>query len=178
MKHSERTITTRSGLKLELHRLPEWRVEEVLGEMEESRRKVLVLELKRRISSKESVFYAEIPREGGPGETVGVSSWRLRSWPRMEGGKEDAGVAEVSFVHVRPSHRGKGVGEALVVNAVKDAELHFESKGARLRKVYALVPASDREGRAAYIRWGFTEEALLKEHFFKDDDMVVMSFFL
>ncbi|MCU0799697.1 MAG: GNAT family N-acetyltransferase [Candidatus Thermoplasmatota archaeon] len=178
MKHSERTITTRAGLKVEFHKLPEWRVEEVLGEMDEARKKVLVLELKRRLASKETVFYAEIPREGGPGETVGVGSWRLRSWPRMEGTKEDAGLAEVSFVHVRPSHRRKGVGEALMRNAIEDAMQHFGSKGSKLRKVYALVPSSDRLGREAYLRWGFTEEALLKGHFSKDEDMVVMSFFV
>ncbi len=178
MKHSERTMTTRTGMKLEFHKLPEWRVEEVLGEMEEARKRVLVLELRRRIGSKETVFYAEVPREGGPGETVGVCSWRLRSWPRMEGTKEDAGLAEVSFVHVRPSHRCKGVGEALMRNAIEDAKQHFESKGSKLRKVYALVPSSDRPGREAYLRWGFTEEALLKGHFSKDEDMVVMSFFV
>jgi ribosomal protein S18 acetylase RimI-like enzyme len=178
MKLTGRTITTRSGTKLDLHRLPEWRVEEVLGEMEEDRKKVLVLELKRRLLSKESVFYAEIPMTGGPGETVGIGSWRLRSWPRMEGGKEDAGLIEVSFIHVRPSHRGKGVGEALLRNAIEDAKQHFASKAATLRKVYALVPSSDRAGREAYLRWGFNEEALLKEQFSKDEDMVVMTLFV
>ena len=96
----------------------------------------------------------------------------------MEGEKEQSGLAEVSFIHVRPSHRGKGVGEALLRNAVEDARHHFSSRGSKLRKVYAMVPSSDKAGREAYLRWGFTEEALLKEHFSKDEDTVVMSMFV
>ena len=77
---------------LEFRKLPQWRTDEIMVEMDEVKRKRLTGELKKRMEGGENIFYAEVPREGGPGETVGVGSWCMRSWPRQEGPEESSGL--------------------------------------------------------------------------------------
>ena len=160
---------------LEFRTLPEWRVDEVMVEMDEAKRKRLTAELKRRMDEGENLFYAEIPREGAPGDTVGVGSWCVRSWPRQEGPDESSGLVEISFIHVRPEYRGKGMGKAILENAIVQAADLFEGTEYPLRKVYALVSSGNKKGMEAYRRWGFDEEAVLNRHFSDEFDTVVMS---
>lgn len=163
---------------LEFRRLPDWRIEELMIEMDETKRKRLITELERRMGAGENIFYAEIPKDGGPGETVGVGSWRIRSWPRIEGTRESAGLVEISFVHVRPSQRGKGVGLGIVEEAIRQARGHFERSGNDLRKVYALLSSGNSKGIEAYKKWGFIEEAVLARHFSDEFDTIIMTRFV
>jgi GNAT superfamily N-acetyltransferase len=163
---------------LEFRRLPDWRVEELMEEMDEIKRKRLITELERRMGVGENIFYAEIPREGAPGESVGVGSWRIRSWPRIEGTKESAGLVEISFVHVRPSFRGMGIGMAIVEEAIRQAGVHFKRSGNELRKVYALLSSGNEKGIEAYKKWGFIEEAVMTRHFSDEFDTIIMTRFV
>ncbi|MGA1821554.1 MAG: GNAT family N-acetyltransferase [Thermoplasmatota archaeon] len=163
---------------LEFRRLPDWRVEELMEEMDEIKRKRLVTELERRMGAGENIFYAEIPKEGAPGESVGVGSWRIRSWPRIEGTRESAGLVEISFVHVRPAYRGMGIGLAIVEEAIRQAGEHFEKEGYGLRKVYALLSSGNDKGIEAYRNWGFIEEAVMSRHFSDEFDTIMMTRFL
>jgi len=164
--------------KLEFRMLPEWRVEEVIHEMDQDKRKRLLEELYRRIEAKENVYYAEFLREGEPGIPVGLGSWRIRAWPRMEGPKEACGLVELSFIWVHPTYRGLGIGKALVDHAVIEASKHFEKEGYPLRKVYAMITSGNEKGVEIYRRWGFEVEAELKMHFSGDNDMYLLSMFL
>lgn len=163
---------------LEFRKLPEWRVDEILHELEEENRVRLGEELTRRILSGENTFYAERPVEGGPGITVGIGSWRIRSWPRADGPKESTGLIELSFMHVRPDERDGITGLAMVNHAIEEASGHFSKAGYQLRKVYALVPSGNPQRINNYLSWGFRQEAVLERHFSNDYDMLVFSRFI
>ena len=170
--------TTGDGEKIDFHRLPDWRIDEIIVEMDEVKRKRMITEMERRLGARENMFYAEIPSEGGSGETVGVGSWRIRSWPRVEGNRESTGLIEISFVHVKPSARGRGIGKAIIEYAIDSAKAHFEGEGYSLRKAYALISSGNRSGMISYGKWGFREEAVLEKHFSTDFNTVLFSRFI
>jgi len=146
-----------------------------LGEEDRIR---LTEELKRRIGSGENVFYSELPIPDGPARTIGIGSWRVRSWPRADGPKEGTGLIELSFLHIRPEERGKGFDISMIEHAICDARAHFNREGHRLRKVYAQVPAGNQRHIDEYLRAGFTREALLTRHYSDDYDIIIVSRFL
>ncbi|MFW3145667.1 MAG: N-acetyltransferase family protein [Thermoplasmatota archaeon] len=170
-------VKTKDGTKLDFHMLSEWRIDEILKEMDEEDKVRFARELKRRHARGEHVFYAEIPREGAAGETVGVASWRVHEWPRQDGAVESSGLVEVSFIHVKPEQRGKGFGRALLEQSIRMASKHFKASGNRLRKIYALVPSTEEDGIFSYKAWGFNLEATLPKHFSDDEDMLMMTKF-
>jgi len=78
-------------------------------------------------------------------------------------------VAEIRDMVVKTEHRKKGYGRKMLT------ELLNYAKELKIRKVFAFVVPNLAEKLKA---GGFEQEGLLKSHFAKDEDLVIMSKFL
>ncbi len=78
-----------------------------------------------------------------------------------------SGVAEIRDLVVKPEFRGKGYGKKIV------SELIAIAKKKNARKLFALTKIEGLFKSA-----GFDKEGILKSHFAKGEDLVIMSKFL
>ncbi len=78
-----------------------------------------------------------------------------------------SGVAEIRDLVIKQEYRGKGYGKNML------NELINLAKERRVRKLFALTKIENLFKSA-----GFEKEGILKSHFAKDEDLVIMSKFL
>lgn len=104
---------------------------------------------------KEDLFYSYTE----DGETVGTVSLVV----------EVSGVAEVRDLVIKPEHRGKGYGQMIL------QELEMYAMEKQVRKLFALV---FEDSQKLLLDAGFEEEGMLKSHFAKGEDLIIMSKFI
>ena len=80
-----------------------------------------------------------------------------------------SGVAEIRDLVVKPAHRGKGYGRVMLKQIVSLARRQ------KIRKVFVLAFPRYRK---LYESLGFAKEGILKDHFAKGENLIVMSRFL
>ena len=78
-------------------------------------------------------------------------------------------VAEIRDFVVKPKFRGKGYGKKILRELIKLAEFR------KIRKLYALAFPKFEKFLSSE---GFEKEGLLKNHFAKGEDLIIMSKFL
>ncbi len=78
-------------------------------------------------------------------------------------------VAEIRDMGIRPDFTNKGFGKKILDETIK------MSHKRKIRKLYALIFPRNRK---MYESFGFIKEGILKSHFAKDEDLVIMSLFL
>lgn len=78
-----------------------------------------------------------------------------------------SGVAEIRDMVVKKEYRGKGYGKKML-----DDIIHF-AKERKIRKLFALTKIEN-----LFKSSGFEKEGILKSHFAKGEDLVIMSKFL
>lgn len=83
---------------------------------------------------------------------LGVLHWGIRSGIRT-------GVAEIVWLRVIPTRRGKGHGRSLLERALEDMERVYEAHGMALRSVMSLVPEECGEMLSLLQSCGFARAA-------------------
>ncbi len=104
------------------------------------------------------------------GKLFGLVSWLTHGRPKH-------GLAELYHIVVSKESRGKGVGKKLFDYMVDDIKKEYEKKGSKLRKLFVLTRATNKDAHTFYERLGFKHETTLKEHFYKAKDEFVFSIF-
>lgn len=101
---------------------------------------------------------------------LGVVSWLVHGLPKH-------GLAELDRICVLPESKGKGIGKKLVDALIRDAEIHFKNEGSKLRKLYLLTHADNKDAQAFYEKAGFKHETTLKRHYYCERDEFLYSMF-
>ncbi len=104
------------------------------------------------------------------GKITGLVTWLMHGLPKHM-------LAELDRIVVLPESKGKGVGKALLEELKKDADNGYKKHGFRLRKLYLLTHADNKDAQSFYEKIGFRHETTLKKHYYKDKDEFVYSMF-
>lgn len=104
------------------------------------------------------------------GKIIGLVTWLMHGLPKHQ-------LAELDRIVILPKARGKGLGKKLVDELVKDANKVYGKSGFKLRKLYLLTHADNKEAHAFYKKIGFKHETTLKDHYYKGKDEFVYSRF-
>ena len=105
------------------------------------------------------------------GKIIGLVTWLMHGLPKHM-------LAELDRIVLLPESRGKGIGKKLVNELIKDANKVYKKNGFKLRKLYLLTHADNKEAHAFYEKVGFKHETTLKSHYYKGKDEFVFSMFL
>lgn len=106
----------------------------------------------------------------GNGKIIGLVTWIMHGLPKHM-------LAELDRIVILPEARGKGLGKRLVDELIKDANEVYEKSNFKLRKLYLLTHADNKESHAFYEKAGFKHETTLKNHYYKGKDEFVYSMF-
>jgi|TARA_B100001971_G_C17659291_1_gene271943 ribosomal protein S18 acetylase RimI-like enzyme len=101
---------------------------------------------------------------------IGLVTWLMHGLPKHE-------LAELDRIVTLKESRGKGVGKLLVDELIKHANSVYSKAGFKLRKLYLLTHADNKEAHSFYKKTGFKHETTLKEHYYKEKDEFVFSMF-
>jgi len=104
------------------------------------------------------------------GKIVGLVTWLMHGLPKHM-------LAELDRIVVLPETKGKGVGKALVKELIKDANREYEKSEFKLRKLYLMTHADNKDAHTFYKKVGFKHETTLKAHYYEDKDEFVFSMF-
>ncbi len=88
------------------------------------------------------------------GKIQGACFWRIE-------GEEYCGLGWVENLWVEEKHRGRGLGELLLKEAVKDMRGFYAKRGVRLRRVMLTTQSDKSSARRLYQRAGFSQRAEL-----------------
>jgi ribosomal protein S18 acetylase RimI-like enzyme len=102
---------------------------------------------------------------------IGIASWTVHDLPKH-------GLIELNRIAVLPESRSKGIATSLFNALLEDAKKFYASNGQKLRKVYVLTHASNKNAQLFYEKIRFRHEATLKDHYYKGEDELVFSMFL
>ena len=101
---------------------------------------------------------------------IGLVTWLMHGLPKHM-------LAELDRIVILPEARSKGLGKRLVDELIKDANEVYEKSKFKLRKLYILTHADNKEAHAFYEKVGFKHETTLKNHYYKGKDEFVYSMF-
>ena len=101
---------------------------------------------------------------------IGISCWAVHGLPKHK-------VIQTGRVAVLSEFKGKGIATELFMKSVQDAHKFYKSKKLKLRKLYAYVHASNRRARDFYENLGLVKEAILKDHYYKNENEYMYSMF-
>lgn len=137
--------------------------------------KVLTSFYNMRIGEAKNAFLSELKKGHNfivaeNEEIIGLASWIAHGLCKHE-------LAELDRIVVNKENRGKRIGEKLVENLIKDAQAYFKKNGFRLRKLYLMSHANNKEAHKFYKKMGFKLEAILKAHYYKGKDEYIFSMF-
>jgi len=104
------------------------------------------------------------------GKIIGLVTWLMHGLPKHQ-------LAELDRIVLLPEARGKGVGKKLVDELIRNADNFYKKSGFKLRKLYLLTHADNKEAHNFYEKIGFSHEATLKQHYYKGKDEFVFSMF-
>jgi ribosomal protein S18 acetylase RimI-like enzyme len=92
-------------------------------------------------------------------EIIGRVQWYIKENPSH-------GLVEFEEVYLSEKHRGKGIGKALLKNAIKDVREHFKKEKLKLRRIYLFVSKDNMTARRLYKGLGFREVADVGDLFY------------
>jgi len=102
---------------------------------------------------------------------VGLISWRPQ-------GIFKHGVVELSRIAVSPYVNDTlTVKELLFDVMVAEADYFYKQHGSKLRKIYSMIHADNREIKDFFINKGMLQEAVLRNHYHRGTDELVFSLF-
>jgi len=104
------------------------------------------------------------------GKIIGLVTWLMHGLPKHM-------LAELDRIVLLPECRGKGVGKQLAEALIKNADEFYKKHGFKLRKLYLLTHADNKDAHTFYEKVGFKYETTLKKHYYKDKDEFVYSIF-
>ncbi len=105
------------------------------------------------------------------GRICGLTTWQMHGLPKHE-------LCELDRIAVLPEYQGKGIGKALFKALIKAANDEYKKHGQKLRKLYLMTHADNKNAQEFYKKLGLKHEATLKSHYYKDKDEFVFSLFL
>lgn len=103
-------------------------------------------------------------------EAVGLISFFLH-------GRIKHGLVELYHLVVLEKMRGKGVAQQLMDELEIELKKIYQFQGGQLRKLFLMTRATNKRAQKFYKKAGFIHEAILKEHFYIEQDELVMSKF-
>ena len=104
------------------------------------------------------------------GKIVGLITWLVHGLPKH-------GLCELDRICLLTECRGKGIGKQLFEALIKEADEKYGKNGFKLRKLYLLTHADNKDAHAFYEKVGFKHETTLKQHYYEDKDEFVYSMF-
>lgn len=104
------------------------------------------------------------------GKIIGLITWLIHGLPKH-------GLCELDRICLLTECRGKGIGKQLFEALIKEADEKYGKNGFKLRKLYLLTHADNKDAHAFYEKVGFKHETTLKQHYYEDKDEFVYSMF-
>lgn len=104
------------------------------------------------------------------GKIIGLVTWIMHGLPKHQ-------LAELDRIVILPEARGKGLGKQLVDELIKDSNHIYGKSNYKLRKLYLLTHADNKDAHNFYEKIGFKHETSLKDHYYKGKDEFVYSMF-
>lgn len=104
------------------------------------------------------------------GKIIGLTTWFNHGLPKH-------GLIELDRIAVLPEFRGKGVAKQLFLELINHADNELKKFGQKLRKLFLLTHADNKQAQAFYTKMGLSHETTLKSHFYEEKDELVMSKF-
>lgn len=101
---------------------------------------------------------------------IGLVTWLMHGLPKHM-------LTELDRIVLLPESRGKSIGKQLFEALKKDADNEYKKHGFKLRKLYLLTHADNKDAHTFYEKIGFKHETTLKQHYYKDKDEFVYSIF-
>jgi N-acetylglutamate synthase-like GNAT family acetyltransferase len=103
---------------------------------------------------------------------LGLISWQPQ-------GTTKHGVAEVTrFAVLQDAPNQTAIKEQLFDATIAEAELYYESRGTKLRKIFSMIHADSKHLQNFFANKGMHQEAVLKDHYHFGQDELVFSMFL
>ena len=129
----------------------------------------------KTLEEAKTVFLEEIGRyhyivSVEDGEVIGAACWRPHGLPKHQ-------LAEIGRVAMLPEKSGKGLTTELLSKVVQEADKFYKSHKTKMRKIYVYVHSSNKKAQQFYEKSGLIKEAVLKDHFYKEEDEYVYSMF-
>ncbi len=104
------------------------------------------------------------------GKIVGIVTWQMHGLPKHE-------LCELDRIAVLPKFQGEGIAKELFSQLIKYADAEYKKSGFGLRKLYILTHARNKRAQSFYEKMGCSKEAVLKNHYYSDEDELVYSKF-
>ena len=101
---------------------------------------------------------------------IGLVTWLMHGLPNHM-------LTVLDIIVLLPESRGKIIGKQLFEALKKDADNEYKKHGFKLRKLYLLTHADNKDAHTFYEKIGFKHETTLKQHYYKDKDEFVYSIF-
>ena len=101
---------------------------------------------------------------------IGFVTWQMHGLPKHQ-------LCELDRIAVLPEWRGKKVAQQLFQKLIDDARTHYKKYGFIVRKLYLLTHRDNSVAQKFYSKMGMKKETVLKDHFYKGKDELVMSMF-
>ncbi len=101
---------------------------------------------------------------------AGITTWQMHGLPKHQ-------LCELDRIAVLSEYRGKGLGKSLFDALIDEANKEYKKYGFKLRKLYILTHEDNKKAQAFYKKMGCKQEAVLKNHYYKDKNELVFSKF-
>ena len=130
-----------------------------IGSLEEAREAFM------REKSTDTFIVAE---EGD--KIVGFVSWAMAGLPKHQ-------LVKIRRIAILAGPQLDEISEGLLQAVIQDVDQYYKKLGLKIRKIYAMVHATNKRLQDFYKKMGFIEEAKLKDHYYKGMEEVFLSMF-
>lgn len=103
-------------------------------------------------------------------KVVGFVSWVMAGLPKHQ-------LVKIRRIAILGGPKMDDISEGLLEAAIQDVDKYYKKMGLKIRKIYAMVHASNKGLQDFYKKMGFIEEAKLKDHYYKGMGEVFLSMF-
>lgn len=106
------------------------------------------------------------------GQVVGLVSWKTE-------GLLSHGVVELCRLAIdTTSTDPEYVKEMLFDQVVAESDYYYKQRGFRIRKIFSMIHADNREIKEFFLNKGMQQEAILRNHFHNGTDELIFSLFI
>ncbi len=102
---------------------------------------------------------------------IGLISWQVKGLPKH-------GLFELDRIAVLKDLRGKGIARQLFDFMEKEAKEFYLSNNSKARKLFLFTHEDNETAVSFYEKMGLEKDALLKNHYYKNKNELVMRKFL
>lgn len=102
---------------------------------------------------------------------IGLISWMMKGLPKH-------GLFELDRIAVLKDFRGKGIARKLFEFMEKEAENFYTLNNSKARKLFLFTHEDNETAVSFYEKMGMEKDALLKNHYYKDKNELVLRKFL